>query len=126
MRAADLYEAHAAFERRGCGPEDRNKIQNRLLKDSADKCEHFLNDLTSEAVQAHKPNRLTFQRTVDRLRVEPHDILHVGDSGVDDVPAAKAAALRVAWLNRDGRTRRPDVPPPDFEMADLAALSGLL
>jgi FMN phosphatase YigB (HAD superfamily) len=45
---------------------------------------------------------------------------------VDDVKGAKAAGLRVAWVNRDGRARRPDVPPPDFEIPDLDGLLALL
>jgi FMN phosphatase YigB (HAD superfamily) len=45
---------------------------------------------------------------------------------VDDVAGAKAAGLPVAWVNRDGRARRPDVPPPDFELRDLTELPALL
>ena len=44
----------------------------------------------------------------------------------DDVKGAKEAGLRVAWVNRDGRARRPDVPPPDFEIRDLSQLLLLL
>jgi FMN phosphatase YigB (HAD superfamily) len=50
----------------------------------------------------------------------------VGDSDVDDIRGAKAAGLRVAWVNRHGRLRRPDVPAPDLEIPDLTALPGLL
>lgn len=66
----------------------------------------------SEAVRAYKPH--------------PHEVLHVGDSDVDDVKGAKAVGLRAAWLNRTGRSRLPDVPPPDFEIRDLTELPGLL
>jgi 2-haloalkanoic acid dehalogenase type II len=82
--------------------------------------------LISEAVRAYKPHRLVFQHALQRLGLEPHEVLHVGDSDVDDVKGAKAAGLRVAWVNRDGRKRRPDVPPPDFEIPDLDGLLALL
>ncbi|HEY7654725.1 MAG TPA: HAD-IA family hydrolase [Methylomirabilota bacterium] len=82
--------------------------------------------LISEAVRAYKPHPLVFQRAVDRLGLRPHEVLHVGDSDVDDVKGAKAAGLRVAWVNRDGRARHPDVPPPDFEIPDLRGLLALL
>jgi HAD superfamily hydrolase (TIGR01509 family) len=82
--------------------------------------------LISEAVRAYKPHRLVFQTALDRLGLSPHEVLHVGDSDVDDVKGAKAAGLRVAWLNRRGRPRRPDVPQPDFEIADLTELPPLL
>jgi 2-haloacid dehalogenase len=81
---------------------------------------------TSETVGAYKPDRLVFQKALDQLRLEPHEVLHVGDSDVDDVGGAQAAGLRVAWVYRDGRSRRPDVPPPDFEIRDLTGLTRLL
>jgi len=80
----------------------------------------------SEAVRAYKPHPLVFQRALEQLGLQPHEVLHVGDSDVDDVKGAKAAGLRVAWLNRTGRSRRPDVPPPDFEIRDLTELPTLL
>ena len=63
---------------------------------------------------------------LERLGLEAHEVLHVGDSDVDDVKGAKAAGLRVAWLNREGRPRRRDVPRPDFEIRDLKELPSLL
>lgn len=82
--------------------------------------------LISEAVRAYKPHPLVFQRALRHLGLQPHEVLHVGDSEVDDVKGAKAAGLRVAWVNRDGRSRHPDVPPPDFEIPDLNGLLTLL
>ena len=82
--------------------------------------------LISEAVRAYKPHRLVFERALERLGLAPHEVLHVGDSDVDDVKGAKEAGLRVAWVNRDGRRRRPDVPVPDFEIRDLRQLPELL
>ena len=82
--------------------------------------------LISETVQAYKPDRRMFEAAVQRLGLSPDEVLHVGDSDVDDIQGAKAAGLSVAWVNRDGRTRRADVPEPDFEMADLTGLLKIL
>jgi 2-haloacid dehalogenase len=82
--------------------------------------------LISEHARAYKPDRLMFQMAVQRLGLAPHEVLHVGDSEVDDVQGAKAAGLRVAWVNRAGRARRPDTPVPDFEIRDLSELPALL
>jgi 2-haloalkanoic acid dehalogenase type II len=82
--------------------------------------------LISEAVRAYKPNPLIFQRALEQLGLPPHEVLHVGDSELDDVRGAKAAGLRVAWINRTNRPRRPDVPAPDFEIRDLTELPALL
>lgn len=82
--------------------------------------------LISEAVRAYKPHRLVFQAALERLGLQPHEVLHVGDSDVDDVKGAKDAGLPVVWINRHGRPRRPDVPQPDFELRDLTELPSLL
>ena len=81
--------------------------------------------LISETVRAYKPARQVFQMALDRLGLPPHEVLHVGDSDVDDVKGAKAAGLQVAWVNRDGRARRQGVPPPDVELRDLVGLLSL-
>jgi len=82
--------------------------------------------LISEAVGAYKPHPLMFRTAIERLGLRAPEVVHVGDSEVDDIVGAKAAGLRVAWLNRDGRSRRPGVPAPDFEIRDLKELLGLL
>ena len=82
--------------------------------------------LISETVRAYKPHRLVFERALQQLGLAPHEVLHVGDSEVDDVKGAKEAGLSVAWVNRDGRRRRADVPAPDFEIRDLRQLPPLL
>ena len=82
--------------------------------------------LISETLRAYKPDRLVFQRALEQLGLEPHEVLHVGDSEVDDVQGAQEAGLRVAWVNRNGRTRRRGGPAPDFEIRDLSQLLSLL
>jgi HAD superfamily hydrolase (TIGR01549 family) len=82
--------------------------------------------LISEAAQAYKPDPRLFQAALARLGLRPEEVLHVGDSEVDDAMGAKAAGLRVAWVNRDGHGLRPGVPRPDFEIADLKGLLALL
>jgi 2-haloalkanoic acid dehalogenase type II len=82
--------------------------------------------LISETLRAYKPHRLVFQKALEQLGLPPHEVLHVGDSDVDDVKGAKEAGLAVAWVNRDGRARRRDVPAPDFEIRDLRELPELL
>lgn len=82
--------------------------------------------LISEAARAYKPDPRIFRSALERLGLAPHEVLHVGDSDLDDVRGAKAAGLRAAWLNRERRKLRAGVPPPDFEIADLTELPALL
>jgi 2-haloacid dehalogenase len=80
----------------------------------------------SETVQSYKPHPRLFREALAQLGCEPHEVLHVGDSDVDDVKGAKAMGMQVAWVNRNGRPRRADVPKPDFEVADLTSLLTLI
>ena len=82
--------------------------------------------LVSEGAGCYKPDPGIFSRALDRLGLAPSEVLHVGDSDVDDVAGARAAGLFVAWLNRDGRALRPGVPKPDFEIRNLGELAALL
>ena len=82
--------------------------------------------LISEAVGAYKPDRRVFEAALTRLGLRPDEVLHVGDSDVDDVQGAQAAGLRAAWVNRTGRPRRAGVPAPDLELRDLRELPRLL
>ena len=47
-------------------------------------------------------------------------------ASIDDVKGAKAAGMRVAWINRTNRPRRSDGPAPDFEIRDLTELPAFL
>ena len=82
--------------------------------------------LLSEELQAYKPHPHAFEQAVARLGLRPHEVLHVGDSDIDDVKGAIEAGLAVAWVNRDGRSRRAGVPAPDFELRDLRGLPALV
>ena len=59
--------------------------------------------LVSEGAGCYKPDPGIFARAVDRLGLAPSEVLHVGDSDVDDVAGARAAGLPVTWLIRDGQ-----------------------
>lgn len=54
-----------------------------------------------------KPEPDIFLRTCERLDLTPAEVLHVGDSLVDDYGGARAAGLSAVLLDREGR--HPDV-----------------
>jgi putative hydrolase of the HAD superfamily len=47
-----------------------------------------------------KPNPLPFQRVAAQLQVEPASILHMGDSRVEDLEAARAAGFQARLIRR--------------------------
>ncbi|WP_328854744.1 HAD family hydrolase [Microbispora hainanensis] len=69
----------------------------------------------------HKPDPEIYRFTVDRLRLDACDVLHVGDDPVEDVIAGRRAGLDTAWINRDGREWPHDEAPP-VVVADLREL----
>ena len=56
--------------------------------------------LTSAEFGAEKPDPTIFLTGASRLGLPPEQVLHVGDSLVDDVQGAQAAGLGALWLRR--------------------------
>ncbi len=82
--------------------------------------------ITSEGVRAYKPRARIFEVALDRLRVEPAEVVHVGDSLTADVEGASRLGIRTVWVNRAGVVRGVSDPRPDHEIPDLAPLPALL
>ena len=49
-----------------------------------------------------KPDQGFFDLAVEQAKVLPEEILHVGDSLINDVRPARRAGMHVVWLNREG------------------------
>ena len=73
-----------------------------------------------------KPNPAIFLHTAERLGVEPGECMMVGDNAETDVAGAQGAGMTGVWLNRGGWPLPPDLPEPDFVIADLRQLLDLL
>jgi putative hydrolase of the HAD superfamily len=82
--------------------------------------------LASGEIGIAKPDPGIFVEALGRLKLSASEVLHVGDSLVYDVAAAKAAGLATGWLNRNALARRADDPVPDFELTSLADLPAIV
>ena len=80
--------------------------------------------VTSEACRAYKPRPEMFATALRRLRLEPCDVLHVGDSASSDVAGAQALSIDVAWINRHNRPA--PLPAPTYAVSDLQKLTVVL
>lgn len=68
-----------------------------------------------------KPDPEPFRRVLDLLDSTPETAVHVGNSLTTDVPGARAAGVRSAWVPAD-----PDLvpdPAPDYAFESVAALA---
>ena len=80
----------------------------------------------SSVVGVRKPDPAIFALAVERLGVEPAEVLYVGDSFEKDMAGAHAAGLRTGWLT--GAAERPCGSPEwvDVRLRRLADLEPLV
>ncbi len=82
--------------------------------------------ITSESVRVYKPRARIFEVALDRLRVAPEQLVHVGDSLTADIEGAGRLGIQTVWVNRHGLARGTGDPKPDHEISDLTPLPELL
>jgi putative hydrolase of the HAD superfamily len=73
-----------------------------------------------------KPNPLIFKKLLDAMRLEPADILFVGDTPLDDVLGSKGVGMHSAWIRTRNRELAEGIPAPDIIISDLAELPAVL
>jgi HAD superfamily hydrolase (TIGR01549 family) len=74
-----------------------------------------------------KPNPLIFKQILELMRLQPEDILFVGDTPHDDVLGSKGVGMHSAWIRTRNHRELPEgIPAPDIIIADLAELPGRL
>ncbi len=77
--------------------------------------------ITARGCGVAKPDKRIFDLACEKLKLSPHEILHVGDDPQLDVVGARDAGLRTAWINRTGATWSHG-EAPDLVVHDLAEL----
>jgi HAD superfamily hydrolase (TIGR01549 family) len=77
--------------------------------------------VTSEDCRSYKPRPEMFRKALSLLGLAPDQVLHVGDSIRSDIAGAKAAGIRVLWINPGGRSAPPDLSP-DYAAVDLSGV----
>ena len=83
----------------------------------------FTVSLNARGIGAAKPDRRCFERLVAELRVEPHEVMYVGDDPLLDIEAARAVGLSAAWMNRTGYSWPASVSPADLNVRDCIELA---
>ncbi len=85
--------------------------------------EFFVLSLNARQIGVGKPHPRCFERLASELRLEPREILYVGDDPVLDVEAARAAGLPTAWVNRFALEWPSQIPPADLAVTNLTELA---
>ena len=85
----------------------------------------FERQLSVESVGKFKPHASVYQWAAQEMKVEPSECMLIAAHGWD-VAGAKWAGLQTAFIARKGQQKFPLSPPPDIDVADLAALAEAL
>jgi 2-haloalkanoic acid dehalogenase type II len=83
----------------------------------------FAVSLNARGIGAAKPDRRCFEQLTMALKLDPADVLYVGDDPLLDVEAARAAGLQTAWMNRTGFAWPAEVSPADINVCDCLELA---
>lgn len=79
----------------------------------------------AQDVEVEKPHPRIFEITAERAGCELGQMLHVGDSLINDVAGARNAGVPCVWLNREGTANDTDTQP-DYEVASLSEIPAIL
>jgi putative hydrolase of the HAD superfamily len=83
----------------------------------------FSVSLNARGIGAAKPDRRCFERLLEDLRLEPQEVIYVGDDPLLDVEAARMAGLATAWMNRTGQAWPAALRPADIDVGDCIELA---
>lgn len=82
--------------------------------------------LSSEQARCYKPDAAIFEQACRIMEVDPHQVLHVGDSLHSDIDGAQKFGIAAAWICRDRRIHDVGNAHPDFKISSLNQISELL
>jgi FMN hydrolase / 5-amino-6-(5-phospho-D-ribitylamino)uracil phosphatase len=88
--------------------------------------EFFVLSLNARQIGVGKPHPRCFERLTQELRLQPHQVVYVGDDPVLDVEAARASGLATAWVNRFGLEWPQAIAPADIVATDCTQLADAL
>jgi HAD superfamily hydrolase (TIGR01509 family) len=81
--------------------------------------EYFSGAVSARDAGAMKPDPRIFALACGSMRLQPHDVLHIGDDWGMDVVGARDAGLHAAWVDRHQR------PMPDARAIQVSSLLDL-
>ncbi len=88
--------------------------------------DHFVHFVAARNEGHAKPDAPIFHATVNRLGVDAHEVLHIGDDPLLDVVGAQRAGLRSCWINRRDESWPEMYPAPDLQFTSLTDLADYL
>jgi FMN phosphatase YigB (HAD superfamily) len=81
---------------------------------------------SSESLQVYKPQREFFMRILQAIGMEAHEVIHVGDSQIDDLLGASKVKIDTVWINRRNKHLTESIPKPLHEVKSLDEVLSIL
>lgn len=91
----------------------------------ADIIQYFDRRISTEEVQAFKPDARTYQHALKTVGVPANEILMVA-AHAWDLAGAKKAGFQTAFISRPGQSLYPNTARPDYVVRDLGELADIL
>jgi putative hydrolase of the HAD superfamily len=88
--------------------------------------DHFAGCIAAREAGHAKPDAPIFHAACARLRLAPHEVLHVGDDPELDIAGARGAGLRSCWINRRGESWAAHQAPPHHAFTPQVPLADRL
>jgi len=103
----------------------------RAVLGEAGLLEHFDQIVISDEIGIRKPRAEIFAAVLERLGLEPEEVIHIGDSLSADVAGAAQLGMHTAWLTRrvhdpEAALREYGGPAPEHVISDLTGLEAVL
>ena len=76
-------------------------------------------------IDAFKPDPRIFEAALEGLGIPPEAAVFIGNSAAHDAAGAIQAGWSAIWLNRDGDTYPPSLPPPTATVTTLDEVPAL-
>ncbi len=76
---------------------------------------HFDEIFISSIIGFEKPDTRVFTTMLDTLKIEPHELLHIGDSAIDDIQGAASAQVDALIIRRPNRPFQQDEHLPGID-----------
>lgn len=86
----------------------------------------FVAIVVSDQVGWRKPRPDIFRHALEATGAEPARTLFVGDKAELDVAGAHGVGMDAAWINPGREPLPPGIPPPLYEIRDLAELEAIV
>ena len=100
---------------------DDSETGHQIMRDTGIR-ELFTAVIISADTGYRKPNPLIFKKLLNAMRLEPADVLFVGDTPLDDVVGSKGVGMHSAWIRTRNRELPEGIPAPDIIIQDLSEL----